>query len=303
MTCQRFGFWPVICLLILGLQPFPIWGQTNPVVSAKAALACGDWAALYRQIPVLQRERAEVSTATNLVACFRYMAGNFGIMVNVVKSDGSAVVGDPAIEIQGPLSQPFLTQMLAEFPKSMTIRFLLASTYMETGQLKLAIPLLEQSIAINDRSPELLTLLGIARRQTDQVEEAIRLYKRAIELNPKHGPAYASFGAALLFLKKPKEAEQVLREGVAQCPKAATVWSNLGLACRRQNRLDEAIRCYHKSIELKPNSPSDYLNLGAAHAANGDRNAAQAAWQKAVQLDPKGSIGASARRNLNRIGN
>ncbi len=156
-----------------------------------------------------------------------------------------------------PAAKNLALQGLQHFPNDVPLNLLLATTYIEQNEYKLATETLEKFIKKNPNSQEVLQELARLYVKTEQFDKAQRILDRLSTADPSDADIY--FKARILAaIGKLKEARKVLLDFAEQQPHLVDTWTSLAAVEIMDKNLEGAIRFYEKALTLTP----DTLEIG-----------------------------------------
>lgn len=185
-------------------------------------------------------------------------------------------------------AEPIYHDVLADDPRDLQARQLLAVLAVQTGRPAVAVELLTEGARLHPESVEIWCNLGGALGTATRHQDAARCFHRAAALAPDNIPALFNRGNAVLRDNRAAEAERLYRRVLRLDPAHAAAQARLtGLRTQWGARLAAAQRCEAASRR------GQILHSIAAQAwlAVGDERAAEAATRRAVAADP-GDAGA-----------
>ena len=219
--------------------------------------------------------------------------------------------------------QQMLTEassLISQFPKSITLSFMMGAAYQGLGNLGVAVEFYQKAINIKPDHVDAYNNMGIALKIQGKLEEAIEAFKKALSLQPDYAEVYINMGNALkeqgnlddaikayikAFSIKPDSAEACcyvgialisqgkLEEAIEALNKALSIKPdytdahyNMGIALQAAGKLEEAVETYNKALTLKPDYAEVYCNMGVVLQANGKMEEATEAFNKALIFNP-----------------
>jgi len=147
-----------------------------------------------------------------------------------------------------------LARVVAEQPRRVASRCLLADVHLERGDHFAAEALLRETIEMSPSDAQAHELLGQALRRRGATVEAAHELHRAIELDWHGHSARSGLAAALTELGRPHEAVPLLRWVLKRIPESADAHLQCGVALQEMGRLDEALPCFERAAALEPES-------------------------------------------------
>lgn len=128
-----------------------------------------------------------------------------------------------------------------------------ASSYIDTGQYKLAIKAAERSLELagpEDKKENSWLLLGFAYNRLEKYEDALIQFDKAIEIDPKR----------------------------------VDLWEHKAYTLTKLGRYMEVLKCYEVMTGIKPDNPEFWNKKGEIHLALGQINDANKAFATAKSL-------------------
>ncbi len=179
-----------------------------------------------------------------------------------------------------------LKQVLAEEGGNTPALYgLLASLYMELGQLQEGYAILQEALEIYPNNEQLYFEYGLLLEQEGKQQQAIISMEKVLELQPNHAEAlnYIGYTWADNNMNLEKALEYI-QQSIALKPGNGYIRDSLGWVYFRLGQLDKASREILEALKLEPNDPHIYEHLGEIYRAQGKESEALKAYQKAEEL-------------------
>ena len=147
-------------------------------------------------------------------------------------------------------------------------------------------------IALEPRSMTMRFLLASTLDRAGRVDEGYRVAAAAVAIDPTDRSARAYFaGFRAQRAKTPQEEIAIYKEALAADPYQPYMWASLSAACLRARRFDEAVTAGEKALAMDPNNVEAIVNLAAAHGALGDFVGQEREARHALDLDQESALG------------
>ncbi|MBD2121379.1 tetratricopeptide repeat protein [Trichocoleus sp. FACHB-262] len=197
-----------------------------------------------------------------------------------------------ATEAQNLLSQEKYDQAIALLnhaiqvtPDNEQLYKLLATAYLQHGQLTAAIACYQKTVELNPQSPETHKNLGNAWLKQGNFSAAIACYQKALEIAPEYATAYYNLGLVYQRQKQLEAAIAHYRRAIELDPADTAAYNNLGLALQSNDQPETAIACYQKLLEIDASSVTTYYNLGLIFQEQENWEVARFYYEQALNLD------------------
>ena len=154
------------------------------------------------------------------------------------------------------------------------------------GQYQEALTQASQLLKQFPNSMSLYNISGATNKQLGKLEEAVEAYRKAIALKPEYADAYYNMGNALKEQGKLDEAIEAYSKAQKINPGSAKVNNRIGNLFSKKGNLEEAIEAYDKAISLEPNFPEAFYNMGNILNEQGKPAEAIVAYKKAISIKP-----------------
>ncbi|MDD5168267.1 MAG: tetratricopeptide repeat protein [Syntrophales bacterium] len=213
-----------------------------------------------------------------------------------------------------------MNRIVTNLPYSPVPQVLLASLYLQEGQLSLAAVAAQKAVTLGDRSISPQVILANVYAKRGQYPEAEKVLNAILTADPNNLPAMIQLGDTYVSLGKYKQAEEQYAKVAALHPgmrelKARTAWLKAvqgdpaaALRASRQNwrempedfnafgayinalvvnnRTEEAIAAVLTQVKKSPRDWRLFFLLGDLYLANGNRPDALNSYQRALALNP-----------------
>ena len=178
------------------------------------------------------------------------------------------------------------SQLLIEFPDSITLFNIIGAANHGWGKLDKAIEAYTNAISIKPDYADAYYNIGTALKEQGKLDEAIEAYKKAIFITPDYTDAYNNMGLVFIDQGKLNEAIEACTKALFIKPDYAEAYFNMGNALKDQGKLEEAIEAFNKAISIKLDFAEAYNNTGNAFQEQGKLKAAKEAYTKALSIKP-----------------
>ncbi|MEW4563232.1 tetratricopeptide repeat protein [Bremerella sp. JC770] len=135
----------------------------------------------------------------------------------------------------------------------------IARTFVDAGQLELAVPPLQRALELDPAYAEAYVTLGRIVR-SNQPDYATQLFAAAVKIAPNYSEAHNNLGA-MLSKKSPEIALSHYRQAIELNQRNADAHNNLANLLARGGELAEAIQHYEVAILIRPNFELAVKNL------------------------------------------
>ncbi len=183
---------------------------------------------------------------------------------------------------------PLLTRTLADItPASPGLYTLLASLYVEQGQLQQGYDVLDKAIAEYPDNPDIYFEYGLLLEEDDKQEQAITSMEKVLALEPDHAEALNYIGYT--WADNNTNLEQALlhiQRAMELKPGNGYIQDSLGWVYFRMGKLSQAKIELLKALDLEPQDPHIYDHLGDIYREQGETRKASETYRKAKELFP-----------------
>lgn len=164
-----------------------------------------------------------------------------------------------------------LTMAVAEWPREVPLRFLLALMVHEMDGEDGALPFMQQVLDIEPEHPGALNYIGFTlAERNERLDEAEQMIRRALVTRPDDGSIVDSLGWVLFRQGRLQDALEQLDRAASLSPDEAEIHYHRGEVLRALGRRDEAIAAYATAIE-KASDPEERARYQAASKKRGRR--------------------------------
>lgn len=179
-------------------------------------------------------------------------------------------------------ARKYLDVLAQRYPRNLGARKLLASIYLEEGDLARATGLLERVLKDGPEDAQAIFLMGrvmLAQRRYARASEFLDQAAQAGVEGARAALGFSRFGqgdvvAAIAEMRLAFERSRDLGVGIA-----------LANLLMRQAARDEALGVARAALAAQPENPLAHNLVGALQAARGQRAEARSAYQRALELD------------------
>jgi putative PEP-CTERM system TPR-repeat lipoprotein len=192
----------------------------------------------------------------------------------------------------------YLAAYVKQYPKQPGPSKLLASIYLDRGDVARAIALLSplQTSAQND--PQLLSLLAAAYMADRRYTLANDLLERAVKVSGGTPELRADFGVSLIATGQPELGFSQLQQAFAKDTGQARAGVVLATRHLKRGQPKKALEFIEPVVRRDPKNVDATNLLGVVRVAAGDKAGGRAAYEKALALNPRYQ---PARMNLVRL--
>lgn len=176
--------------------------------------------------------------------------------------------------------------LISQFPKSITLSFMMGAAYQGLGNLGLAVEFYQKVISIKPDHVDAYNNMGTALKIQGKLEEAIEAFKKALVLKPDFAEVYINMGNALKEQGNLDDAIKAYIKAFSIKSNSAEAYGNMGIALIAQGKLEEAIEALNKALSIKPDYADAHYNIGIALQATGKLEEAVEAYKKALMVKP-----------------
>ena len=161
-------------------------------------------------------------------------------------------------------------------------------SYINSGELSLALKLLNKNLAKLPRDAELNNLMGLTQLSLSNFDRAIHYFTISYKLDPKP-LVKLNMSSAYLELGKYKEARNILTNLIRDQSSTSytmkeRLYHNLGYSYELTNDNDKAIKMYKQAVIENPTYHMSWLQLGRVYIKLKKQNDAIEAFKKAVSF-------------------
>jgi len=149
------------------------------------------------------------------------------------------------------------------------VRFLLASTYEEKGESKLALEEYQKIPATSELYATARIHAGMIFKNEGKITEAINLIREALEKNKEQIPLYIYLSSLYEEAKDIAAAEKILYEGIKLFPKDVDLRYALGVIYEKTNRFPESMKEMETVLRLDPENAEALNFIGYSYADRG----------------------------------
>jgi tetratricopeptide (TPR) repeat protein len=189
-------------------------------------------------------------------------------------------------------------QVLQQYPENALAHNNLALTYVEKGQLDLALEVAAAGFVLAPDDATLATNYGRILLGNDVLDTALTVLHTAVDLDEHNAKAWKIIGDIHIrrYLDRPADLHlgdvaALLEAAAAAYSKAIAIdggyvdaYIGLGSAYRYQGDLNAAGTTYFQALQLGSNDAELYFHLGIVHTRQGSTKSAVDAYEKSVQL-------------------
>jgi tetratricopeptide (TPR) repeat protein len=228
---------------------------------AEAALS-----SLARQVPESMDVRLELAYVSLNRRSYAQAEAAFNKILATKPTEWRAVAG----LVDTDLAQNHPEQAFARLDSELTrshgspaVRYLLASTALQSGKYNLAIENFRDLANQTPNSIDALVQLANVYRLKGDVHNAIVTLQKAAVLQPKDPRPAALLPFLLEAENRAQDAKQIVRHTLVQRPDDTDAMNNLAfLLAQTGDSLDEAVKLAHKAVSKAPNNPAYLDTLG-----------------------------------------
>ena len=155
------------------------------------------------------------------------------------------------------------------------------------GRAKEAIPILEQSVAEVPRDVFSRGMLASAYQQLGESDRALTQYQLCVELEPKSAGNHLGIAGVHYSRRQFREAEKEIAIALRLEPEIAGAHILRGQIARAEGREEDALALYQKAIDTNPGSSGadGYNQIGFLHLNMGRLDEARDAFRNAIRID------------------
>ncbi|MCF8055359.1 MAG: tetratricopeptide repeat protein [Desulfocapsa sp.] len=164
---------------------------------------------------------------------------------------------------------------------------LLASLFMEQGQLQKGYDILDTAIEEYPNNPTIYFEYGLLLEEEGRQAEAIESMEKVLELQPDHAEAlnYIGYTWADMDINL-EQALKYIQKAIELKPGNGYIQDSLGWVYFRMGDLASAKVELMRAIDLEPNDPNIHDHMGDVYLQQGDIEKAREAYQRAEELYP-----------------
>lgn len=252
MLKWRWGFWPVLTLLLGLLFPLTLLTQARQAVFANEILLWGD--------------TVKVSPYSSLAR------SNLGVVLLQAGEVHESIEQDrKALEID---------------PRLADVHTNLGNGLMRIGQTAEAVSHFQKALEIDPKYVEAYNSLGIVFSKKGEFAEAIDQFQKGLKVSTSYDDVHTNLALALLQTGKVDDAIEHFLVAEKMDSSVNTVHYGLGLALTQKGQLDDAIEEFQEALRIDPNIADVHTGLGVALLRKGEKDLAIEHFQRALQLNP-----------------
>lgn len=162
--------------------------------------------------------------------------------------------------------------------------FMLAASYLETGELKLAAIEALKLAARNPSYPALAFLMGDISLRQSRHEEAIRYFETYAKDNAQDARGFAKLAAAQMKAGNAKKAIENAEKALSLDPDDEVLALAVTIDLSSKN-FERALSRINGQISRTPDRAAPHVLLGKVYAATKDETKAEQAFKKAIEKD------------------
>ena len=167
------------------------------------------------------------------------------------------------------------------------VRYLLATTYEEKGENKLAMEEFRNISISSELYANSQIRAGIILKKEGKISEAINLIKEVIKKKNDQVPLYLFLSSLYEDSKDSVAAENILNEGVKIAPKEIDLHYALGVIYEKTNRLSESVKEMEMVLAIDPDNAEALNFIGYSYADRGmNLEEAEKMIVKALKIKP-----------------
>jgi tetratricopeptide (TPR) repeat protein len=167
------------------------------------------------------------------------------------------------------------------------VRYLLATTYEEKGENKLAMEEFKNISISSELYANSQIRVGMILKKEGKISEAINLIKEVIKKKNDQVPLYLFLSSLYEDAKDSVAAENILREGVKIAPREIDLHYALGVIYEKTNRLSESVKEMEMVLAIDPDNAEALNFIGYSYADRGmNLEEAEKMIVKALKIKP-----------------
>ena len=178
------------------------------------------------------------------------------------------------------------SELLLEFPRSVTLLNIVGATNQRLGNLEKAKESFIKAIELYPNNAQTYNNLGNVFKDQKNFSEAIIAYENAISIKPNYVRSHYNIGTVFKRQGKLDKALENYDRAISIKPDYTEAILAKGKVFEDQGKLEEAIEVYKKVISINPNFVSAYINMGNAFKEQSNFEAAIKAYYSALSIDP-----------------
>jgi tetratricopeptide (TPR) repeat protein len=168
------------------------------------------------------------------------------------------------------------------------VRYLLATTYEEKGETKLASEEYQNISISSELYANAQIRAGIIMKKEGRISEAINLIKEVIKKKKDHVPLYLFLSSLYEDAKDSVAAENILIEGIKMFPREIDLHYVLGVIYEKTNRLPESVKEMEMVLAIDPDNAEALNFIGYSYADRGmNLDEAEKMIVKALKIKPE----------------
>jgi len=164
--------------------------------------------------------------------------------------------------------------------------FLLATTHVQSQQIKQAINEYKTAIRFQPQYPDAYYNLGVCFEMINDIQQAEHAYEQAVEQNPQYANALFSLGNIKHSKQETNDATKFYTQAIHYDAKNIKALNNLGLIYQQKKEFPTAIKYYQQALSVKKDDYEIINNLGLCYYYNGDARRAIDSFSSAIQISP-----------------
>ena len=145
-----------------------------------------------------------------------------------------------------------LIQCLTLTREELPISVMLASVYMESGDMKRAEELYRKLLEIDPQNPHIHESLGKIYAKWKQYKDAVACYVQAIEFDSKDDKKFLALGRLYYLLMRPSLAAECFRKAAELRPRETSYLFQLAESCRDAEDYENALFAYERILTMEP---------------------------------------------------
>lgn len=193
--------------------------------------------------------------------------------------------------------------LLAQNNRAPDLHVRIADVWARKGDVERAIRHLEQARALDGSDPSPLPLLGQLLTERGQMEEALTTYRRLLQLRPND--PFAMNNLAYLLAEMDRDLDEALRLAKAalqKVPQHPNVSDTIGLIYLKRNMLDSALYIFTNLMGGQhATNPAFRYHFAMVLASKGDSGRARIELQTALGQNPPRTLEGKIRALLNSL--
>ncbi|MBI2108787.1 MAG: O-antigen ligase family protein [Parcubacteria group bacterium] len=182
------------------------------------------------------------------------------------------------------LANTEMKKQIEETPENLRPRIFLGTLLIRYRLFDEAIIELEKALTVSDKKQDIYYLLANTYLNTGNTGKALEVAKRALDLEPNNDRALKIYASLLIRVGRTTEAEEMLKgfigDDYSLNPDIVNAYVSIG-------RFDKLITFREEQIKNEPQNLEAYVSLSAAYLELGERNKAVAQIEMAIELFPE----------------